>query len=140
MSELNQTVVNLIDLRYQAKNAHWNCKGTLFYEFHLMFDRIYDDYEDLVDRCAERLVGLGGRVMGTVSQVSNDSNLSDQPELISSLDLAADLLSKVKEVKSINNTNIDTLLAANEQVTANLLMTVGETLDTHIFLLSSSLR
>lgn len=140
MSILNQTVVNLIDLRYQSKNSHWNCKGMVFYQFHLLFDRIYDEYDEIIDRLAERLVGLGGRVSGTVSQVAAATNLPDQPDIISALDLAANLLEKVRQLKEINLSNIDELLKVNDQVSANILMDVGELLDSHIYLLSSSLR
>lgn len=138
---LNKTVANLIILRYQAKNAHWNTKGMLFYEFHLLFDRIYDAYDDLVDRIAERFAGKGGRVSGTLPQIIALTDLPDQPvEVLSSLEFAKDLLDKIKLAKEVNLRDIDELLSKNEQTSANILMDVDEVHDTHIYLLESSLR
>lgn len=140
MSILNETVANLINIRYQAKNAHWNCSGPLFYELHLLFDRIYDDYEDLIDRLAERLRGLGGRVSGTVTQVNQLSVLVDQPLIDSALELAQSLLLRLEELKTINLINIDLANAENDQTSLNVLCEVQETIDKHIYLLRSSLR
>jgi DNA-binding ferritin-like protein len=36
---LNLVLATAIDLRSQAKQAHWNTKGPEFYARHLLFDR-----------------------------------------------------------------------------------------------------
>lgn len=140
MMDLNGTISNLINIRYQAKNAHWNCSGMLFYEFHLLFDRIYDEYDDLIDRLAERLRGQGGRVSGTLLQALEVSSLSDQPILDSALELARDLLQKLETLKVSNLSNIDLANSENDQTTLNILCEVQEKIDSHIYLIKSSLR
>ena len=130
----NELISSLIDLRYQAKNAHWNCKGMLFYQFHLLFDRIYEDYEEIIDRLAERSVGMGGRVTGTTHQLV--SILGDQPLEISAIALATDLLDKINQVRDIN---IGYLTEINDLTTQAQLTDVQEILDRHKFLLESSL-
>lgn len=130
-------IANLINLRYQAKNAHWNCKGMLFYQFHLLFDRIYEEYEDIIDRLAERYVGAGNRVSGTIDQASKISTINDQTDLISALDLAGDLLSKIKQVSS---ENIALMAEEKDQANLNIMADLQEILYRHIYLLESSLR
>src|SRR5579859_2002595 len=137
---LNETVASLIDLRYQAKNAHWNCKGVLFYEFHLLFDRMYDEYEGIIDRLAERFVGQGGKISGTIRQASSVSQIEEQADNEIALKYAQDLVNKIESLKVFNLANITKCNEQNDQVTLNMLCEAGEILDSHLFLLKSSLR
>jgi hypothetical protein len=47
------------DLVIAARMAHWNVRGSNFYETHLLFGRIYDTVGDKVDTLVEVLRGLG---------------------------------------------------------------------------------
>ena len=39
----------------KAANFHWNVEGSDFYEFHLIFERIYTEVYDSIDDFAEEL-------------------------------------------------------------------------------------
>jgi starvation-inducible DNA-binding protein len=134
---MNQTVASLIDLKYQAKNAHWNYRGMLFYQFHLLFDRISGEYDNFIDRLAERLVGLGGTVSGTIRQAAEASGIPDE-ELIGDgpLGFSANLLMQIERLRVINLGNIDVLNALNDQTTMNILCELQETLDSHKYLVT----
>lgn len=47
------------DLVIASRLAHWNVRGSSFYEFHLLFERIYDTTSEKVDVLVEVLRGLG---------------------------------------------------------------------------------
>lgn len=47
------------DLVIAARMAHWNVRGSNFYETHLLFERIYDSASEKVDTLVEVLRGLG---------------------------------------------------------------------------------
>ena len=47
------------DLVIAARLAHWNVRGSNFYEAHLLFERIYSTASDKVDTLVEVLRGLG---------------------------------------------------------------------------------
>ncbi len=47
------------DLVIASRLAHWNVRGSNFYESHLLFERIYDTASEKVDTLVEVLRGLG---------------------------------------------------------------------------------
>ena len=42
-----------------ARVAHWNVRGKDFYEFHLLFERVYNELGELQDTMIEQLRALG---------------------------------------------------------------------------------
>lgn len=134
---IDKVISNLIAVRYEAKNAHWNCKGLLFYEFHLLFDRIYNDYEEVIDRLAERYVGLGNKVPGTIPQIHALSDLEEDTNLNLTVEFAKDLLKDLGVVQSYITQCMEEHKA--DQVTLNILCDAGELVATHTYLLKSSL-
>lgn len=47
------------DLVIASRMAHWNVRGSNFYETHLLFERVYDTVSEKVDTLVEVLRGLG---------------------------------------------------------------------------------
>ncbi len=74
---LNVRLADAIDLRSQAKVAHWNVKGSDFIALHKLFDEIAGDVDEYVDLLAERAVQLGGVAEGTVRQAAQRSALDE---------------------------------------------------------------
>lgn len=76
---LNRQLADLIDLRLQAKQAHWNVKGPQFAALHALFDAVAEELEALTDEVAERAVVLGGTARGTVQVLAAESRLEPYP-------------------------------------------------------------
>ncbi len=76
---LNARLADCIDLRLQAKQAHWNVKGPHFIALHELFDSVADHLEDFSDTIAERAVALGGTAVGTSQAVAKGTTLSEYP-------------------------------------------------------------
>ena len=55
----NKVVKYLNDSVIVSRMSHWNCRGSNFYETHLLFDRIYNDLADLMDPLVEQLRACG---------------------------------------------------------------------------------
>jgi len=55
----NKIVKYLNDATIVAQMAHWNVRGSNFYEAHLMFDRVYGDLSGLMDPLIEQLRACG---------------------------------------------------------------------------------
>jgi starvation-inducible DNA-binding protein len=73
---LNASLVELIDLGLQAKQAHWNVKGPSFIALHELFDKVAEVVEEATDTVAERAVALGGTATGTLQLVDERSELT----------------------------------------------------------------
>ena len=76
---LNARLADAIDLMHQAKQAHWNVKGSNFIALHKLFDEIVDAAEDYMDLLAERVVQLGGTAEGTIQEAAQRSVLKEYP-------------------------------------------------------------
>lgn len=75
---------DLIDLKLQAKQAHWNVKDSTFIVLHHLFDSVREDTEEFVDTVAERIVVLGGIAGGTIIHVCQLNQLPAYPVDMSS--------------------------------------------------------
>jgi len=76
----NQMLADTFDLYSQAKQAHWNVKGTDFMQLHELFDGVAEAVLPFVDEIAERAATLGGVALGTARLASAASRLADYPE------------------------------------------------------------
>jgi len=76
---LNSRLADVIDLKTQAKQAHWNVKGHHFIGLHELFDRVAIAAEAHTDLIAERVTAIGGTALGTARVVAQKSSLSEYP-------------------------------------------------------------
>jgi starvation-inducible DNA-binding protein len=76
---LNSRLADAVDLKSQAKQAHWNVKGMNFIALHELFDQVATELETHIDDIAERVTTLGGTAMGTVRVAAEKSSLTEYP-------------------------------------------------------------
>jgi len=60
VENLNQLLADTMTLRDLYKKHHWQVSGPTFYQLHLLFDKHYEQQNELVDAIAERVQLLGG--------------------------------------------------------------------------------
>lgn len=80
---LNARLADAFDLYSHAKQAHWNVKGTDFFQLHELFDELADALREHVDMIAERATALGGTALGTARMSASSSALAEYPADIS---------------------------------------------------------
>ncbi len=127
---LNARLADALDLRMQAKQAHWNVKGPSFIALHKLFDEVSDVIEAGYDEIAERAVQLGGSARGTVQSVSATTTLKPYPtEISAGADhveaLASALAAYGKNVRAA----IDTADELGDADTADLFTGISKTAD-----------
>lgn len=79
---LNARLADAIDLKLQAKQAHWNVKGPQFFSLHELFDKVAEEADGFADEIAERATALGGTAEGTLAAVSGHTSLPVWPATI----------------------------------------------------------
>src|SRR3982074_2202443 len=60
VENLNQLLADTITLRDMYKKHHWQVAGHTFYQLHLLYDKHYEEQNELVDQIAERIQLFGG--------------------------------------------------------------------------------
>ena len=80
VSDLQATLVELIDLSLLGKQAHWNVVGPNFRSIHLQLDEIVDTARLSSDRVAERIATIGDVPDGRASSVAASSELPQFPD------------------------------------------------------------
>ncbi len=127
---LNARLADSIDLKSQAKQAHWNVKGMNFIALHELFDQVATEVEAYTDMLAERVTVLGGTAEGTVRVSAEKSSLSQYPiEITEGRDHVDALSSALAAFAKNTRTNVDDADDAGDMITADLFTEVARGTD-----------
>src|SRR6185312_14086301 len=77
--KLNQVLADTITLRDLYKKHHWQVAGPTFYQLHLLFDKHYEEQNELVDTIAERVQLLGGISIAMAADVAETTIIPRPP-------------------------------------------------------------
>lgn len=75
---LNQFLADEFLLYTKTRNAHWNVEGPDFYEKHQLFEKQYEQLDDIMDSVAERIRSLGHYPVATLSGFLALTHLSEK--------------------------------------------------------------
>jgi starvation-inducible DNA-binding protein len=138
---LNDRLADTIDLKTQAKQAHWNIKGMAFYELHLLFDEIAKHLEDASDLIAERITALGGVAEGTVRQVAAKSTIPEYPmDTVRGSDHLLALSTRLGQAANAMRTAIEGCLSHNDQASADVFIELVRQADKDLWFLQAHLQ
>jgi len=76
---LNQLLADTITLRDLYKKHHWQVAGHTFYQLHLLFDKHYEEQNELVDSIAERIQSLGGISLAMAADIAETTIIPRPP-------------------------------------------------------------
>lgn len=79
VENLNQVLADTITLRDLYKKHHWQVVGHTFYQIHLLFDKHYEEQNELVDTIAERVQLLGGISLAMAADVAETTSIPRPP-------------------------------------------------------------
>lgn len=79
VENLNQILADTITLRDLYKKHHWQVVGHTFYQLHLLFDKHYEEQNELVDTIAERIQLLGGVSLAMAADVAETTIIPRPP-------------------------------------------------------------
>jgi starvation-inducible DNA-binding protein len=79
VAALQRVLVDLIELHFQGKQAHWNVVGTNFRDLHLQLDEVVDAAREASDTIAERMRALDSVPDGRSDTVAATTSLPAYP-------------------------------------------------------------
>src|SRR5437660_3937234 len=80
VENLNQILADTITIRDLYKKHHWQVAGHTFYQLHLLFDKHYEEQNELVDTIAERIQSLGGISLAMAADVAETTIIPRPPK------------------------------------------------------------
>ena len=80
VDNLNQLLADTMTLRDLYKKHHWQVAGPTFYQLHLLFDKHYDEQNEVVDAVAERVQLLGGVSVAMAHDVAETTLVPRAPK------------------------------------------------------------
>ncbi len=138
---LNDRLADAVDLKSQAKQAHWNVKGMNFIALHELFDQVSAEVEAHVDTLAERVTTLGGTALGTVRVAAQRSSLNEYPLEISDGHAHVEALSNAladfgKKVRA----NIDEADELGDKDTADIFTGISREIDKQLWFVEAHIQ
>jgi len=80
VANLNQLLADTITLRDLYKKHHWQVSGPTFYQLHLLFDKHFNEQNEMVDQIAERIMMLGGISVAMSADVAEMTMIPRPPK------------------------------------------------------------
>jgi starvation-inducible DNA-binding protein len=137
---LNQHLADAFDLGSQVKQAHWNVKGSDFWQLHKLFDEVAEHVDDWVDLLAERVTALGGYATGTVRMAASASSLPEFPtDITDSMDYVRAVADRMAAFTNSARSAIDATDEAGDANTADLFTEISRCADADLYFLEAHL-
>lgn len=105
----------------KAANFHWNVEGEDFYEYHLIFERIYNEVYDSIDTYAEFIRTIDGVTPAGLQLLSSLSGITDSTEPLTAMQMAEQLLADGIAILPILEDTYEKAEAAHEHGLSNFL-------------------
>jgi starvation-inducible DNA-binding protein len=131
---LNARLADTFDLYSQLKQAHWNVKGSGFYQLHLLYDQIAEDVFPYVDEIAERATQLGGLALGTARMAASSSSLDEYPlDAIEGMETVTAVADRLSAYAAAVRSAIDRTAELGDQSTSDLFTEISRTVDKYLW-------
>ena len=138
---LNQHLADSFDLLSQVKQAHWNVKGSDFWQLHKLFDEVAERVEEWVDELAERVTALGGYANGTARMAAASSTLPEFPtDITDSMDYVKAVVARVAAFTNSARAAIDETDKLGDANTADLFTEISRCADKYLYFLEAHLQ
>ncbi len=138
---LNQQLADMFDLYSQTKQAHWNVKGSDFYQLHKLFDELAEELLEKIDTLAERITALGGVALGTVHMSAQSSRLPEFPgRPVLSMAAVEVLAVRYASLAETTRSAINIASERQDETTANMLQDISHQLDKSLWFLEAHLQ
>jgi starvation-inducible DNA-binding protein len=138
---LNQHLAESFDLQSQVKQAHWNVKGSDFWQLHKLFDEIAERAAEWVDELAERVTALGGYATGTVRMAAGASTLPEFPtDITDSMDYVRAVAKRLSTFTNSAREATDETDKLGDANTADLFTEISRCADKYLYFLEAHLQ
>jgi starvation-inducible DNA-binding protein len=124
----------------KAQNFHWNCEGPLFYQLHLLFERIYDEVYGSIDTFAEQIRALQVYTPASLHKFSLLTKIEDENNILAWNDMVQELLSDSDRIAEIFRITFEMAEQNGDHGLSNFLADRQDAHKKHSWMLRSTLK
>lgn len=138
---LNARLADTVDLKTQAKQAHWNVKGPEFFQLHELFDTLAEHFDAQADLIAERVTAIGGTALGTARLVAATSSIPEYDlDATGGIDHVLALSQRLARAANQLRGDIERTASFGDQGTSDLLTELTRQADKDLWFLEAHLQ
>lgn len=126
-------------LYFKLRTYHWNVSGKQFFQLHGLFEKLYQEFADINDELAERLVAIGSAPCFTLVEQVRTSLLKEDPAPKTATmvgNTLADLQLLLASLRGLAKEGD----AAHDAATMNLADSIADKIEKTIWMLSACLK
>jgi len=124
----------------KTHSFHWNVEGSDFFEYHKLFEEIYNEVYEAIDPFAENIRKLDAYMPTSYHTLSMLSKIEDEDRVPSKDEMVKELLMDSEKLLLILKKNYDLAEVAGEHGLSNFLAERMDAHKKHAWFLRSSIK
>lgn len=118
---LNKLLADYQVFYMNTRGFHWNIKGDKFFELHLKFEELYNNFQLKIDEIAERILTLGHTPMHSYSDYLKHSKIKEKTGVHNGKECVETVLESFKTIITLQRSLLELSAETNDEGT-NALM------------------
>ena len=133
-TDLQATVVELLELFHDAKQSHWNLRGPLYFPLHENLQEYADAYRAFADLLAERQLQIGHPADGRTSTIVETANLPKFPGgFLSDRQVLEIMTERIYTIAKRVRARVESTAKNGDEVTSNKFQDLSYVLDKQVW-------
>jgi len=124
----------------KSHNFHWNVEGPAFYQYHKLFQKIYEDVYGSIDDFAENIRKSGGYVPASYTRFSTLTEIADETQILPAEEMVLVLLEDAEHMMGILKVVYDLAESAGEHGFSNFLAERIDAFRKHAWMLRATTK
>jgi len=124
----------------KTHSFHWNVEGSDFYEYHKLFEDIYNEVYESIDPFAENVRKLNAYMPTSYHNLSMLTKIEDEDRVPSKDDMVKELIMDSEKLLIILKKNYDAAEAEGEHGLSNFLAERMDAHKKHLWFLRASMK
>jgi starvation-inducible DNA-binding protein len=137
---LNQQVANWSVLFIKLHNYHWFVKGEQFFVLHDKFEEMYNEAATHIDELAERLLMINQKPKATLKEYLETATIAEATGHETTNQMVRQISDDFEVMIGELKTGISVAEDEGDDVTADMLIAIRNSLEKHVWMLKSFLK
>jgi len=134
---LNREVANFALFFTKLHQYHWFVKGVRFYQFHELFEKLYDEASENMDAIAERVLMLDALPAASFQEYLKLTTLSEAAGTETDMQMINQIVYDFTTIDEEIRETIKVAQALGDEITVDLLIGIDKAIQKHLWMLKA---